>query len=129
MSQLSIHKHEIDGKEVWYPNDNCPICGTGTFAKRDEYPKWYIKDSSVTVKLSKSKMLSATFYEKDRVFLVTLQNPAKSADNVFEKRKGRQWGIAKVTQRVPLEEFKKWIMKCADLISKIVSGNNGIERD
>jgi len=129
MSTRGIHKHVIDGKECWYPNDNCPICGTGTFAPRDEYPKWYIKPNSVTVKLSKSKMLSATFYEKDRVFLVTLQNPAKSADNVFEKRRGRQWGIAKVTQRIPIEEFKQWITKCAELVGKVLSENNGIERD
>jgi len=129
MSGVNIHKHVIDGREVWYPNGNCPICNAGSTGSGTGFPKWYVKDYSVTVRLSRSKMLSATFYERDKVFLVTIQNPAKSADAVYTKRKGRLFGVAKVTQRVPLENFKDFVLKCADLVSRVLHEDAEVERD
>jgi len=129
MSGVNIHKHVVDGREVWYPNGNCPICTAGSTGGATGFPKWYVKDNSVTVRLSRSKMLSATFYDKDKVFLVTIQNPAKSEDAVFTKRKGRTFGVAKVTQRVPLECFKDFVLRCADLVGRVFRDVSGVERD
>jgi len=115
------HIHVVDGKNVPYPDDACPICKPEIIQTKAEtqIPQVYRKGSTVVTKISKGSMGTFTYWEKGKCFLVSTKKMMFGTDRkVVRDSKGMPlWN--NITYRLSVELAKTFVSELSKLIQDI----------
>jgi len=78
MSQ-QYHKHVLDGKEVYYNAETCPICvPQQPTQERERAPaEIYLKGDTLVIKVSKAQLMTVHHWAKGNAFLYSLKRMAR----------------------------------------------------
>lgn len=127
MSQQALHKHILDGREVYYPADTCPICTPQQQTQqRERIPvQVYVKGNTCVIKVSKAQMMTVHWWEQGNAFLVSHKRMSRGADgNRILDRDGKPlW--EQQTFRLNISQMRDFI-KSLQEISALAEGAKGV---
>jgi len=115
------HIHIVDGKQVAYPNNACPICGTAPAQPEPArmIPNVHTKGITVVVQTTKLQMSTTTWYGKGNCFLHSIRRAQRdSAGKLMIGTDGRPlWN--QLTIRMSVAIAKDYIRELSKLISDV----------
>jgi hypothetical protein len=116
-----MHIHVVDGKQVQYSNNACPICGTAPLpeAERKKVPNVHRKGNTIVLQVTRLQMATITWYSKESVFLMSLRKASKSSDGkVIRDNQGRPvW--TQITMRVNVPLMKNLITEIGKMVKEV----------
>jgi len=122
----ATHNHVIDGKTFTYPNNACPICGTSQ-PQQQQAPSpaiAYRKGNTVVLKFSKASLLTVTYWEQQKCFLMTMSAIARDAQGKLMRSQDNKPIWNKTTRRVPLGALKSYVYELSSLLQTVGGGSN-----
>jgi len=116
-----MHVHIVDGKQVSYPNNACPICGTtSTFkAEQRKIPNVHRKGNTIVLQVTKFQMGTITWYGKEGVFLMSLCKASRSSDGKMIRDNQGRPAWAKITVRVNVPLMKSLITEIGKMVKEV----------
>jgi hypothetical protein len=118
-----MHIHIIDNKQVSFPNNNCPICGTAVPQPQAgaKIPNVHRKGNTVVLQITKLQMGTVTWYQKGNALLMSLRKASR--DNQGKLLRGQDgrplWN--QITIRVTIPLMKEFTAEISKLMSDIES--------
>jgi len=116
-----MHIHVIDNKQVYYPNDNCPICGTSTSNAQQKafVPNVHRKGNTIVLQATKLQMITVTWYQKGNAFLMSMRKATRNNEGrVMRGQDGRPlW--SQLTMRINIPLTKQLIAELEKLIKEL----------
>jgi len=117
----AMHIHVIDNKQVYYPNDNCPICGTSTSNSQQKafVPNVHRKGNTIVLQTTKLQMITVTWYQKGNAFLMSMRKATRNNEGkVMRGQDGRPlW--SQLTMRINILLTKQLIAELEKLIKEL----------
>jgi len=118
-----MHIHIIDNKQVSYPNNNCPICGTAPSPapQGQQMPNVHRKGNTVVLQVTKLQMGTVTWYQKGNAFLVSLRKASRTNEGkLLRGQDGRPlWN--QITVRVNIPLMRQFITEIEKMIKEFES--------
>jgi len=125
--QQQFHKHVLDGKEVYYNADTCPICTPQQQTQQRERPplKVYVKGETVIVQPSKAQLMTIHWWKDGNAFLMSYKRMARGADgNRILDRDGKPlW--EQQTFRLNVPQMKEFITSLQQILA-MAEGAKGV---
>lgn len=126
MCSQQYHKHVLDGKEVHYSADTCPICNPQqtTQQRQREPASVYLKGETVVIKVSKAQLMTIHWWKDGNAFLFSHKRMARGVDgNRMLDREGMPiWEQQTFRLNVPLTKTLVQVLTELIGISGGVSG-------
>jgi len=125
------HIHVIDGKQLTYPNNACPICGTGQQPQQQATSgaSAYLKGNTVVLKFSRASLLTVTFWTQQKAILMTMSEIARDAQNNLMRDEKNNPIWRKTTRRISVPILKDFVYELSKLISNVENPSNVPKRD
>lgn len=121
----------VDGKQVSYPNDDCPICGTAkkTEEKQPFIPTAYRKGNTVVTKASRFKIGTDTYWTEGKCILHSLKQVQRYADKKLMTDNEGKLVWNQITFRMSLDLAKQYVTELSKLIQDVEGGGNVPQRE
>lgn len=116
----ATHIHVIDGKQLSYSNDTCPICKPDAPEPQAPFvPRAYRKALTIIVQVSKGIMSTTTWWAKGECFLHSVRKVQRDAQNVVMRdNKGMPLWL-QVTMRLNTSLAKEYVTELMKLIKEV----------
>jgi len=124
------HIHLIDGKQVAYPNDNCPICGTSKAPAQKEafIPMVYRKGNTVVTKATRFQMGTVTYWAGKTCFLMSMKKAVRGQDGKLAVTSDKKLIWNQITFRMTKDLLKQFVTELSKLIQDVEGGGNVPQR-
>jgi len=126
----TAHIHVIDGKQIAYPDGQCPFCNPQVTAPQQQVtvPTVYRKGNTVVLKISKGTMGTTTYWTKENSYLMSFKRLVFGTDRkVVRDNTGKPvWN--NITMRVNADLLKQFIKELSSLINDMESGTGVPQR-
>lgn len=118
---VSQHIHIVDGKQVSYPNNTCPICRPETTQPSEavKIPNCHRKGITVVVQTTKLQMSTTTWYEGGKCFLHSICRGARDGQGKLMIGQDGKPLWNQLTIRMNIAIAKEYIRELSKLISDI----------
>lgn len=114
-----MHIHMVDGKQVTYPNDNCPICGTYKQPTQKFIPNVHRTGNTVVLQVSKLQMATLTWYNEGKAFLFSLRKGVRDTNGKLLRQPDGKPMWNQITIRINIPLMKQLITEIQKYINEL----------
>jgi len=117
----AMHVHVVDGKQMYFPNNSCPICGTLQVpqAKKAFVPNVHRKGNTIVYQATRLQMMTTTWYQKEQVFLLSLRKAQRDSKGVVIRQNDGKPVWNQITIRINIPMLKQLVAEYEKFIKEL----------
>jgi len=120
----NLCRHVIDGKEVYFPKDRCPICNPQTSPSVTKTVNVYRKGGTIVIKGQKDTISTVTWWKDGEKFLVSVKHLDRDENGRITMGEDGKPLWNQQTIRLTLEQVKELLKLWSEMVTEIEVGRN-----